>query len=168
METVRFLLTAIFMTAGLISCFIGVIGVFRFRYAANRMHAAAINDTLGIALCMIGLAISAPDWASALKLLLVVVFFWISAPVASHLLCRLEVETNEEREKYMTCHSYTGPEANAEPAEEAAVSETPETAGPKDAETVSEIPETAGSEDTETVSETPETAEPEDAEEGKA
>lgn len=166
METVRFLLTAIFMTAGLISCIIGVIGVFRFRYAANRMHAAAINDTLGIALCMIGLAISAPDWASALKLLLVVVFFWISAPVASHLLCRLEVETNEEREKYMTCHSYTGPEANAEPAEEAAVSETPETS--ENDETVSETPETAGPEDTETVSEIAETAEPEDTEEGKA
>lgn len=107
MAWIRFFLTAALVVAGLVVCCIGVFGVFRFRYAANRMHAAAINDTMGLALCLLGFAVSAPDAFSAVKLLLVVVFMWLSAPVSSHLLCRLEVETNEERAEYMTVHEKT-------------------------------------------------------------
>ena len=99
---IRFLATAALLCAGLAVMCIGVYGVFRFRYAANRMHAAALNDTLGAGLCLLGLAISAPDAFTACKLLLVAVFLWLSSPVASHLLCRLEVETNEQRAQYMT------------------------------------------------------------------
>lgn len=102
MQIFRFCVTAAFLICGLLVLAIGVFGVFRLRYAANRMHAAALNDTLGAGLCLIGLAVSAPDAFSAVKLLLVVAFLWLSSPVSSHLLCRLEVETNEEREQYMT------------------------------------------------------------------
>ena len=59
---------------------------------------------LGVSFCLIGLAISAPDFFTALKILLVVVFLWLASPVASHLLCRLEVETNEDRGQYMNVH----------------------------------------------------------------
>ena len=106
-EWIRFLLTAVCMLAGLAACCIGVYGIFRFEYAANRMHAAAIVDTMGIALCMGGIAISAPDLFSALKCVLVIVFWWLSSPVSSHLLCRLEVVTDEQREEYMTVHHKT-------------------------------------------------------------
>lgn len=136
MQLVRFIAGAVFLTAGLLACIVGVIGVFKFRYAANRMHAAAINDTLGISLCMIGLAILAPDIASALKMLLVVVFFWISAPVASHLLCRLEIETNEERNRYMELHVIEGTEAAGDPLQETEAEGTENADGtelPKDA-----------------------------------
>lgn len=104
MEWIRFFLTAALVLAGLVFCCIGVYGVFKFKYAANRMHAAAIGDTLGISLCMAGLAISAPDLFSALKIILVIVFWWLSSPVASHLLCRLEITTDEQRDEYMTVH----------------------------------------------------------------
>ena len=102
MAQIRFCVTAAFLVAGLCVFCVGVFGVFRFKYAANRMHAAALNDTLGAGLCLIGLAVSAPDAFSAVKLLLVVAFLWLSSPVASHLLCRLEIETNEQRDQYMT------------------------------------------------------------------
>lgn len=101
---IRFVLTAALVIPGLIVCCIGVYGMFRFDYAANRMHAAALIDTMGIALCVAGLAISAPDVFSALKLLLVAVFWWISSPVSSHLLCRLEIVTDEQRDEYMVVH----------------------------------------------------------------
>ena len=68
------------------------------------MPAAALKDSLGVSFCLIGLAISAPDFFTALKILLVVVFLWLASPVASHLLCRLEVETNEDRGQYMNVH----------------------------------------------------------------
>ena len=107
MAVVRLNLTAAFMVLGLFVCCVGVYGVFKLKYAANRMHAAALNDTMGISLCLVGLAISAPDVFTALKILLVVVFLWLASPVASHLLCRLEVETNEQRGEYMNVHEQT-------------------------------------------------------------
>ena len=107
MAVVRLILTAAFMVLGLFVCWVGVYGVFKLKYAANRMHAAALNDTMGISLCLVGLAISAPDVFTALKILLVVVFLWLASPVASHLLCRLEVETNEQRGEYMNVHEQT-------------------------------------------------------------
>ena len=107
MAVVRLILTAAFMVLGLFVCCVGVYGVFKLKYAANRMHAAALNDTMGISLCLVGLAISAPDVFTALKILLVVIFLWLASPVASHLLCRLEVETNEQRGEYMNVHEQT-------------------------------------------------------------
>jgi len=119
MEWIRFLLTAVLVLTGLIVCGIGVYGIFRFNYAANRMHAAAVVDTMGISLCMLGLAVSAPDVFSAMKILLVIVFWWLSSPVASHLLARLEMITNEQRAEYMTVHTKT----LAEEREEAVISD---------------------------------------------
>ena len=107
MEWIRFILTAVLVLAGLAFCCIGVYGLFKFKYAANRMHAAAIVDTLGISLCMLGFAVSAPDLFSGLKIVLVIVFWWLSSPVASHLLCRLEIATDEQRDEYMHVHMAT-------------------------------------------------------------
>ena len=107
MEWIRFILTAVLVLAGLAFCCIGVYGMFKFKYAANRMHAAAVVDTMGISLCMLGFAISAPDLFSGLKIALVIVFWWLSSPVASHLLCRLEITTDEQRGEYMNVHTMT-------------------------------------------------------------
>ena len=126
MEWIRFFLTAALVLAGLVFCGIGVYGVFRFEYAANRMHAAAILDTMGISLCMVGLAISAPDFFSAFKILLVVFFWWISSPVASHMLCRLEITTDEQKGDYMTIHTAALAEEREAAAGEAAVCEKEE------------------------------------------
>lgn len=117
MAVVRLILTAAFMVLGLFVCCVGVYGVFKLKYAANRMHAAALNDTMGISLCLVGLAISAPDVFAALKILLVVVFLWLASPVASHLLCRLEVETNEQRGEYMNVHEQTLAQERAQAAQ---------------------------------------------------
>jgi len=106
-DWIRFILTALLMAAGLTIFGISTFGVYRFKYAVNRMHAAAMGDTMGVGLCLVGMAVSAPDWFTAAKILMVVVFFWLSAPVRSHLLCRLEIETNEEKEEYMTVHEKT-------------------------------------------------------------
>lgn len=122
MEWIRFAITTVCVLTGLFVCCVGVYGVFRFDYAANRMHAAALNDTLGLSACLIGFAVSAPDFFTAMKILLVVVFLWLSAPVSSHLLCRLEVETNEERGEYMHVHELTLGEERALAAAQAQAS----------------------------------------------
>jgi len=78
---------------------IELFGVFKFGYVLNRMHAAAMGDTLGIALSMLGLIILSGLNFTSLKMILVVIFLWFASPVASHMLARFEVATNEELAK---------------------------------------------------------------------
>ena len=99
-EWIRFLLGAILLLCGLGIFLIEMIGVFRFKYVLNRMHAAAMGDTLGIGFSLMGLILMSGFNFTSLKLLLVIVFLWFSSPTSSHLIARLEVTTNEEKEKH--------------------------------------------------------------------
>ena len=100
-ETLRFILCALLMLLGLIFEISAVIGVFRFRYVLNRMHAAAMIDTLGIALIMLGLMLASGLTLLTLKLFLVVALLWLTSPVSSHLIARLEITTSEELDRHM-------------------------------------------------------------------
>ncbi len=95
MEVVRFIAVAFFMLAGILCMASGVYGMFRFHYVLNRMHMAATLDTFGLLLTMIGLMIWKGFGSEMLKMVLIVIFFWISGPVSSHLIARMEVSTNE-------------------------------------------------------------------------
>ena len=97
-ETLRFITSALLMGLGLIFEICAVIGVFRFHYVLNRMHASAMGDTMGILLIMLGLAVASGVNLLSLKLLLLVFLFWTASPVASHLIGRLELVTNENLE----------------------------------------------------------------------
>jgi len=98
-EWVKFFFGTAFLLGGLTVFFVEVFGIFKFHYVLNRMHAAATGDTLGIALSLIGLMIMCGLNFTSLKMLLVIVFLWFASPVASHMLARFEVATNEELEK---------------------------------------------------------------------
>ncbi len=95
-EWVRLLLGGALLLGGLLVFLIEIYGVFRFRYVLNRMHAAALGDTLGITCSMAGLMLLSGFRFSTLKMAMVIVFLWIASPVSSHLLARLEAGTNEQ------------------------------------------------------------------------
>jgi len=99
-EWIKFIIGASFLLMGLAIFILEMIGVFRFKYVLNRMHAAAMGDTLGIGSCLIGLIIMNGLNFTSLKLFLVIVFLWISSPVSSHLIARLEVTTDEEPDRH--------------------------------------------------------------------
>ena len=48
MEGFRCLMGGLFLLAGVVIFLIEVYGVFRLKYVLNRMHAAALGDTLGL------------------------------------------------------------------------------------------------------------------------
>ena len=75
-------------------------GVFKFSYVLNRMHAAAMGDTLGLGACLTGLILLSGFNITSVKLALVLVFLWLASPVSSHLIARLEVVTNEHLADY--------------------------------------------------------------------
>ena len=93
-ETIRFVLCAAFMLSGLVIMLGAAIGNFRFRTALNRMHAAAMGDSLGKLCLLIGLMLYQWGGTVEVKLLFILAFFWMAGPVCSHMLCEFEVTTN--------------------------------------------------------------------------
>ncbi|MBO5055820.1 MAG: monovalent cation/H(+) antiporter subunit G [Lachnospiraceae bacterium] len=100
LEWVRFIVGAGMLLCGLGIFLIEVYGVFHLDYVLNRMHAAAMGDTLGISFSLIGLMIFCGLNFTTLKLALIVIFFWFASPVCSHMLSRLEVTTNENLKEH--------------------------------------------------------------------
>ena len=93
----RFLIGAACILAGLTVSCIAVFGTWKFKYVLNRMHAAALNDTLGIFFVILGLVVLNGLNFTSLKLFVIVCFLWMASPVASHLLARLEVTLDKEQ-----------------------------------------------------------------------
>ena len=85
-----------------------VVGLFRFRYVLDRMHAAALGDTLGIVFVVLGVIVLRGALLPSLKMLLIPVFLFLTSPVLTHLLAEAEVETHgcancEYEEEDRTC-----------------------------------------------------------------
>ena len=99
MEIFRFIVGAVFILAGLVVACIAVIGNYKFKFVLNRMHAAALNVTLGILFVLFGLIILNGWNFTSLKMFVLICFFWMASPVASHLLARLEITTNKQQVK---------------------------------------------------------------------
>ncbi|MCL2069123.1 MAG: monovalent cation/H(+) antiporter subunit G [Oscillospiraceae bacterium] len=98
-EWVRFILAALLMVAGLIVLFGATLGLFRFKYVLNRIHAAAACDTFGLLLTFSSLILIFGWDSASLKLLVIIIFLWISNPVSTHLIAHIEVATNPGLDK---------------------------------------------------------------------
>lgn len=94
-EWIRLIIGCLFILIGMVIFFTELFGVFHFKYVLNRMHAAAMGDTLGISACLIGLMIFSGLNFTTLKMFLIIVFLWFASPVSSHVLSRLEAATND-------------------------------------------------------------------------
>lgn len=94
-EWIRFVAGTSVLLCGLSIFIIEIYGIFHLKYVLNRMHAAAMGDTLGISISLIGLMIFSGFNFTTLKMALIIVFLWCASPVSSHLIARLEVSTNE-------------------------------------------------------------------------
>ena len=106
MEYVRFALCALCILIGLFITFVGVFGFYKFKFILNRMHSAAIIDTLGLFFIILGLVIAhgfpvnngVLD-VTSIKLCCVVLFLWLTSPVCSHVLAKLIYMTNANTDK---------------------------------------------------------------------
>ena len=104
LEWIRLIVGGALLLCGLIIFLIELYGVFHLKYVLNRMHAAAMGDTLGISFSLVGLMVFSGLNFTTLKMMLIVIFLWFASPVSSHLLARLEVVTNEKLENH--CQNY--------------------------------------------------------------
>lgn len=95
-EYIRFGFSALCILIGLFITITGVHGFYKLKYILNRMHAAAIIDTLGLFFIALGLIIAngfvLEDGSfdiTNIKLACVVFFLWLTSPVSSHLIAKL-------------------------------------------------------------------------------
>ncbi len=93
---IQFIAGALCMLGGLVFFAIEIIGVFRFDFVLNRTHAGALGDTLGIGLFFLGSILLFGISVESLKILLVLIFLWLTAPVASHMVGKLEVKSRKD------------------------------------------------------------------------
>ena len=98
MEIIRFVLAAIFLISGLFVLAVATIGLFRLKGALNRLHAAAKCDTLGALLVLTSMAILTGFNFTSLKLLILIIFIWVTNPVSVFMIGRAEVLTNPDVE----------------------------------------------------------------------
>lgn len=95
-EWIVFFITALLLLAALFCYTLAVIGVYRFGFILNRMHAGGIGDSLGLLFVIAAVMAATGLKSDSLKLLLLIVFMWFTSPVSSHFLSQVEYYSGGE------------------------------------------------------------------------
>lgn len=77
----------VLLVAGTAFAFTGGVGLLRFGDFYTRTHAASITDSAGAGLILLGLLLVA-DWASGVRLVMILVFLLFTSPTATHALAQ--------------------------------------------------------------------------------
>lgn len=96
--SIRVILAMVCISLGLLVVGISILGLFRFRDALARLHAGALTDTLGLFLVIAGLVLLCGLSVHTAKLVVLVVILWVTNPVSSHLIARMELITGKDLE----------------------------------------------------------------------
>lgn len=96
MENIVKVLAVILILIGVIFEITSVVGIFKMKYVLNRMHSAAMGDTLAVLMVLLGLILLCGFTFTSLKLAVIIVFFWIASPVSSHLIANLVTKVDSE------------------------------------------------------------------------
>lgn len=67
---------------------VGGVGILRFPDFFTRLHAVSVTDTLCTSLIMLGLMLQAGVSLITAKLLIIVLFFFLTSPTCSHALAK--------------------------------------------------------------------------------
>ena len=98
---VREMIAAVCIIIGMLVFLCATLGVLRLKYVMNKMHAAALGDTMGLFMIVLGLIILSSNAFIIAKFVLVILFFWLTSPIATHMLAKVEVLTNKDAEERM-------------------------------------------------------------------
>lgn len=88
MHLVLEILTGICLLVGSAFAITGGIGILRLPDVFTRMHGAGLTDTLGAGLILLGLMFQGGISLITVKLIMILVFLWISSPTSTHALAR--------------------------------------------------------------------------------
>lgn len=81
-------IAAMIVFLGSVFCLLAAIGLVRMPDLLIRMHASTKAGTLGISLILLGTALSLMAFYAWLKVVIAIVFLFITGPIAAHMLAR--------------------------------------------------------------------------------
>lgn len=108
-------ISALLALGGAVFVLIAALGVVRLPDVLSRLHAATKAGAFGAALLLGALLVQAPAASTAIKASLVLVAFYVTAPLAGHLVGRTAYRSERSRLK-LTCDDWRKAEAT-DPAE---------------------------------------------------
>ncbi|MEN1759121.1 monovalent cation/H(+) antiporter subunit G [Anoxynatronum sibiricum] len=89
-------LIVILLAGGLFFFLVGTMGLLRLPDAFTRMHATTKCDTLGAGLVLVALIVHQGFHMISLKLLVILVFIWITNPTAAHIIAKAAYHSQEK------------------------------------------------------------------------
>lgn len=99
---IKDILACALLALGLCTYIVSVVGMFKFDYVLNRMHAAGMADSLGILLIVLAGSLFYWDLFPVVKLIFILVLCWVLAPVSTHLIARVEMLTNRHLDDHLS------------------------------------------------------------------
>ena len=87
-EMVINIVAGAFLFAGFFFFFTSTVGLLRLPDFYSRLHATGKGDTLGVCLCLIGLAIHEGLNLVSLKIVFIAAFMFLAQPTATHAISR--------------------------------------------------------------------------------
>lgn len=88
MDIVRLMLSVLSLVGGLFFFLVGTICLLRLPDVFTRMHATTKSDTLGAGLVIVAAMLYLGWDVAVIKLLLVLVFIWLTNPTAAHIIAK--------------------------------------------------------------------------------
>jgi multicomponent Na+:H+ antiporter subunit G len=82
------LIIAVFLILGGFFALVAAIGILRLPDVLMRMHASTKAGTLGSSLILIGAAVHFADAGTTTRVVAIIVFLMLTAPIAAHMLGR--------------------------------------------------------------------------------
>ncbi|MFT3726291.1 MAG: monovalent cation/H(+) antiporter subunit G [Terricaulis sp.] len=89
LETARLMLGGAISAVGVAVLLTAVLGLLRFPDFYTRLHAMNAGHIAGAPIVLLGLAVSAPDWGIAARLLVLAALLLAVAPVLAHVLANM-------------------------------------------------------------------------------
>ena len=89
---------AALLAVGLFFMAVAAVGFVRLKDVFCRLHVTGVLDTLGAPVVLLGAAVHAGPTLTAGKLLLAVVFLFVTSPLVGHLLSRAALEAGYRAE----------------------------------------------------------------------
>ena len=96
LDWIRFIVFCALLLAAAVFLISSIVGVNRFRFSLNRLHAASINDTMGILCIALACAVKSGVGFLSLKFALVYLFMLITCPLSGHLISLLVYRTDPD------------------------------------------------------------------------
>ncbi len=89
MDILKFIIFAVILLTGLFFLCLAVFGTFKYEKTSERMHSAALGDSLGVFLIILAYIVWKGFHVASLKAVILLGIMWLAGSVSCHLVAEL-------------------------------------------------------------------------------